>query len=328
MIRDISGWGKPHSASHATSSYLSLIAIAVFLLVSIDVPVAQQIRHLNPVIQRLIEGKVVIGVTTQDFSVNTANALVRSNVDFVRMEMEHQPFNIEAVRMFLLGMLDKTAILKKGNAQMDVAPIIRIPPYGRESSDWIVKQVLDQGMMGVIFPAIETKAQALAACRSMRYPQSRGSRYFEPAGLRGSGAGNAIWFWGVSGDQYKESADLWPLNPQGDLLCIPMIETVEGVKNANEILSVPGVGSMFIGALGDLPNSVGMPQGSPEVEAAVQTVLKACLAHKVACMYPAQTVQDVQKRAKEGWKIMSHGGGNALTAGVDAFVRDARSGLQ
>ena len=302
---------------------LGAIAIFMALLASVDVPLAQQPRHLNPVIQRLIDGQVVIGVVTGDFSVSTAKALVRTGVDFVRLDMEHQPFNVEAVRMFLLGMLDKAAILKKGNAQMDVAPFIRIPSYGRESSDWMVKQVLDVGMMGIIFPSIENKAQALAACRSMRYPQARGARYFEPAGLRGSGAGNAIWFWGVSGDQYKQSADLWPLNPQGDLLCMPMIETVEGVKNADEIMSVPGVGGIFVGAFGDLPNSMGMPADSPEVAAAVQTVLEACLSHNVACMYPARSVQDVERRAKEGWKMMS--GSAQLAPGIQTFVRGARN---
>ena len=42
--------------------------------------------------------------------------------------------------------------------------------------------------------------------------------------------------------QYQRRADLWPLNPNGDLLCVFLIETPEGVKNINEIASVPGVG--------------------------------------------------------------------------------------
>ncbi len=47
-----------------------------------------------------------------------------------------------------------------------------------------------------------------------------------------------------------------------------MIETAEGVKNANEIASVPGVGAIFVGAFGDLPNSMGLPESAPEVEGA------------------------------------------------------------
>ncbi len=30
-------------------------------------------------------------------------------------------------------------------------------------------------------------------------------------------------------------ADVWPLNPEGDLLAIPMIETAERLKNVDEI---------------------------------------------------------------------------------------------
>ena len=37
-------------------------------------------------------------------------------------------------------------------------------------------------------------------------------------------------------------ADVWPLNPNGDLAANIMIETREAVKNIDEIASVPGVG--------------------------------------------------------------------------------------
>jgi 2-keto-3-deoxy-L-rhamnonate aldolase RhmA len=39
-----------------------------------------------------------------------------------------------------------------------------------------------------------------------------------------------------------------PLNPDGDLLAIMMIESTEGVKNADAIAAVPGVGVIFLGA--------------------------------------------------------------------------------
>ena len=61
----------------------------------------------------------------------------------------------------------------------------------------------------------------------MRYPQRRGSPFMEPAGLRGSGPDNALWFWGVSGAEYAQRADLWPLNPAGDLIALMMIEQLQ-----------------------------------------------------------------------------------------------------
>ena len=63
--------------------------------------------------------------------------------------------------------------------------------------------------------------------------------------------------------------------PERRLFAMLMIETAEGVKNVDEILTVPGVGAIFIGA-SDLGVSLGV--GPPaaggvnrlETEAAVQ----------------------------------------------------------
>ena len=49
---------------------------------------------------------------------------------------------------------------------------------------------------------------------------------------------------------------------------------------------------------------MGVPASSPEVEAAFQRVLKACIAHKVACGITAGSATDVMRRVKEGWKII------------------------
>ena len=51
-----------------------------------------------------------------------------------------------------------------------------------------------------------------------------------------------------------------PLNPEGDLLAISMIETLEGVRHANEIAAVPGLGAIFIGAGGDLHKWLGVSE--------------------------------------------------------------------
>ncbi len=283
------------------------------------------VTHLNPVIEKLAQGKHVFGVSTTDLSIANAHALARADVDYVRVEMEHAPMDFGALHAFLIGMIDKAAILKKGNAQLNAAPFIRIAPYGRDQADWVVKQALDLGIMGIIFPTIETREQALSAVRNMRYPQLKGSRYMEPAGLRGVGPDNAAWFWGVDTDEYTRRADVWPLNPQGDLLSIIMIETVDGLKNIDEIVSVPGVGGVFAGILGDMPRSLGVEPNSPEVEAARRSILRACLAHNVPCWAPTNA-QEVQGRIKEGWKYLDLGrAGGGLTPAIDAALRAGRA---
>jgi 2-keto-3-deoxy-L-rhamnonate aldolase RhmA len=43
---------------------------------------------------------------------------------------------------------------------------------------------------------------------------------------------------------------------------------------------------------------------APEVEQAFQTILKACLAHNVACGITALNGRDIARRLAEGWKMI------------------------
>jgi 4-hydroxy-2-oxoheptanedioate aldolase len=261
-------------------------------------------KHLNPVIEKLAAGKPFFGVQTGDLSLENARALARADIDYVYLEMEHGPMDFEGLHRFTVGMIDKAAILNKGNPQPNVAIFARFAPYGREQAQWFVKQALDIGLMGVIFNGIDNREQALLAVRNMRYPQKRNSKYPEPAGLRGYAPGTAVWWWGISEAEYERRADLWPLNPDGDLLGIMMIETAEGLKNADAITSVPGVGAIFVGAGADLSQYLGVDRNSPELEKGFQTILKACQAHNVACGITATNARDIGKRLEDGWKMI------------------------
>jgi 4-hydroxy-2-oxoheptanedioate aldolase len=265
---------------------------------------AQEVKHLNPVIEKLAAGKPFIGFQTSDYSLENARTIARADIDYVYLDMEHGPMDFEGLHRFSVGMLDKAAILKKGNAQANVALFARFAPYGREQAQWVVKQALDTGLMGVIFNGIDNPEQALLAVRNMRYPQKKTSKYQDPPGLRGYAPGAAVWWWGVPTAEYERRADLWPLNPDGDLLAIMMIETSEGLKNADAIAAVPGVGAIFVGAGGDLHQWLGVETDSPELEQAFQTILKACLAHNVACGITALNGRDIARRLAEGWKMI------------------------
>jgi 4-hydroxy-2-oxoheptanedioate aldolase len=292
-----------------------MIVVSAFLatlVLPFENAVAQQASlHLNPAVEKLSRGEAIIGTQTDDMSLQNCHSLARLNFDYTYVDMEHGPLNLDGLAYCVAAMVDKAAILKKGNAQPNVALFARFPPYGRdlESNDWIVKQALDMGLMGVIFNGVENKEQMTRLIRFMRYPQQKTSKYQQPPGLRGYAPGNAIFAWGVSAAEYERHADVWPLNPEGDLLAIPMIETLEGLRNVDEIAAVPGVGAIFIGAGGDLHQYLGVPQDSPEVEQARQTILTACKAHNVACGITALTKADVDKRLKEGWRMIRTGRG-------------------
>jgi 4-hydroxy-2-oxoheptanedioate aldolase len=296
----------------AALSCLILVAYIVVLVAPARIVLAQQVPlHLNPAIEKLAHGQSIIGIQTDDMSLQNCHSLARVDFDYAYVDMEHGPLNLDGLAYCLAAMVDKAAVLKKGNAQPSVALFARFPAYGRdlESNDWIVKQALDIGLMGIIFNGVDNKEQMTRLIQYMRYPQQRTSRYQQPPGLRGYAPGNATFAWGISAGEYERRADLWPLNPEGDLLAIPMIETAEGLKNVNEIASVPGVGAIFIGAAGDLHQYLGVPQDSPEVEQARQTILAACKAHNVACGITALTKADVDRRLKEGWKMIRTGRG-------------------
>ena len=274
-------------------------------------PAQEPALHLNPAVEKLAHGQAIVGTQTDDVSLQNCHALARLNVDYSYVDMEHGPLNLDGLAFCIAAMVDKASILKKKNAQPNVALFARFPPYGRdlESNDWIVKQALDMGLMGIIFNGVDNKEQMTRLIQYMRYPQQKTSEYQKPPGLRGYSPGNATFAWGISAAEYERHADLWPLNPEGDLLAIPMIETAEGLKNVDEIAAVPGVGAIFIGAGADLSQYLGVPQTSPIVEQARQTILSACKAHNVPCGITALTRDEVDRRLREGWRMIRTVGG-------------------
>jgi 4-hydroxy-2-oxoheptanedioate aldolase len=273
--------------------------------------------RLNKMVALLAEGQVVFGSFATDRSPEGAAELVRNpNLDFLFYDMEHSPFDIVGMRIFLQFLLDPAAILKRGRPGTDHPVLVRIPANGREMNQWMIKNILDQGAWGIIAPHIETPEQALNVVRAMRYPQKPGVPDFEPEGQRGSGPGNAVRYWGVSGETYRQVADLWPLDPQGELVSLLLIENQLGVKNVREIAKVKGI-SVLGAAPGDL--SVSYAGDAAAVERAIQTILAAAKEANIPCAITAGP-KDVERRIKEGFRVIITSG-EALTIGRKAAGR-------
>jgi 4-hydroxy-2-oxoheptanedioate aldolase len=272
--------------------------------------------HLNPMIEKLAAGQAVFGPIISDFSMTNARTWARSDADYVWIDQEHNPLNMEAIANFIAFSNDRSYTVKRGDAQPKLAIVARFPPYPSDNAAWIAKQALDMGLMGIVYNTVNTKDEAIAAVRQMRYFPQRNDPNTQkgPIGMRGFGATGALWNWGISGAEYQRRADLWPLNPNGDLLSIFLIETPEGVKNIDEIASVPGVGVINAAAAGDLSNAMGIAgqaETSLEVEAHRQTILKACVAHHVVCGILASGKAQIDRRLKEGWKMLTTPSGTA-----------------
>jgi 4-hydroxy-2-oxoheptanedioate aldolase len=198
----------------------------------------------------------------------------------------------------------------EGAVRPRLTPIVRIAQSADEDFKSIVKQVLDDGAFGVILPDVKTKEEVMRLVAAMRYPQQPGSKYPKPEGVRGWGpTGATRMMGGISNLEHHYKADLWPLNPDGELLAIVMIETREAVKNIDEILKVPGLGGALIGPA-DLSLALGVGDPAPNttapaVEAATATVAKACVALKKLC--GSFEVSDVNARVAQGFRLIPRG---------------------
>jgi len=312
------------ASPHRPAWFSAAGATAVASLLAAGPAAQSPYLHLNPVVEKLAQSKHVFGVSTADLSLQNARSLARDpNIDYVYVDMEHNPMRFDQLEIFLAGLMDKAGMLRRGNAQAHPAVFARFAPYGFEDVQWVVKHALDIGLMGVLINNVETAQQAENVVRTMRFVPLRDSAIPHPRGVRGT-AGSGPWFWGVSAGEYRRRADLWPLNPEGDLLFWPMIETVEGVKNADAIARVPGVGGFYLGAAGDLTASLGLTDAAhPDVDAAMKQILSVCRARQLACGGTVTTA-DVAAKLRDGYTILNFGGANGgLSAANDAVRRAA-----
>jgi 4-hydroxy-2-oxoheptanedioate aldolase len=259
--------------------------------------------HLNGAIAALDAGKHVFA----SFSpANAADAMAMAGgpYDVVVFEMEHNPFDVTALRDSLQYLLDRKAVAARGDVSPVVTPFVRIPANGSEMTQWLAKQVLDAGVYGVIWPHVSTVDEARNAVAACRYPRPESSPLYDPPGLRGDGPFGAARYWGVGIDEYYKRADTWPLAPQGDVMCVVMCEEVKAIKNLPKMLAeVPGIGAILIGE-GDLSQDLGHPReyDYPGLESAISDVVTICKEAGVVCGIPHVTAGNVVQRIEQGFR--------------------------
>ncbi|MFZ9298315.1 MAG: HpcH/HpaI aldolase family protein [Hylemonella sp.] len=173
-----------------------------------------------------------------------------SGFDAIYVDMEHSPISH-----------DQTATLCVAALGQGVTPLVRVP--GHTPHD--ISRVLDGGAQGVIVPHVNNVAEAQAVVRAAKFP---------PAGHRSvMGANPAL---GYRSFPLKDNNQL--LNQ--DTLVIVMLETPEGIANADAIAAVAGVDMLLIGT-NDLCTEMGIPGQirHPEIVKAYEQVAQACMQH-------------------------------------------------
>jgi len=292
------------------------------VVLSVSAQGEEPVTRINRFIELTEKKEPAFGIFAWNLSPRSGANIADTALDFVIIDLEHGPFDMTRLEGYLLGMVNKQELVEKRSLQQRVVPIVRIPAPGREPAQWMIKQVLDSGAMGVIVPHIETPEEALAAVQACRYPQRVGVADFHPEGKRGAAYRWAARYWGVSREDYARKADLWPLDPEGELTLWVMAESVKALENIEEIVNVPGIGGVFIGP-GDLAFSMGVPPGDPAVEEASLKILKATQNAGLPCG-TLTGVSGVEKCVKQGFRIIAVGFDDGLSADVERAISTGR----
>jgi 4-hydroxy-2-oxoheptanedioate aldolase len=173
----------------------------------------------------------------------------RQPVDYVCVDTQHGVIDYQTSAAMI-----QAIELSGGN------PIVRVP----WNEPGVIGKSLDAGAHGVVVPMVNTREQAEAVVRSVRYAPD-GARSWGPVMASMRRADNRAW----AGEH---------------IAVIPMIETAEAISNLDEILSVPGIDAIYVGPA-DLSLSLGSSpfydDDDPVFADALVKVVTACQRHGV-----------------------------------------------
>lgn len=179
----------------------------------------------NPFQQRLRAGERLCGAWFMSGAPALAEAVGLTGCDYVVLDLEHST----------AGVQDGFGLLQ-ALAGGPAAAVVRMPDQDPAK----IKQMLDFGALTLMFPFVETAAEAAALARACRYP---------PAGFRGFARMTRAARWGHD-PTYPERANQ-------AVMAIAQLETPRAIANAAEIGAVEGVDALFVGP-GDLSAALGL----------------------------------------------------------------------
>ena len=182
----------------------------------------------------LAAGRPQIGLWSSLSSSYTVEALAGAGFDWLLLDTEHSPNDLESV----LGQL-------QAMAPYPTAAVVRIPV----NDTVLMKRYLDIGVQSFLVPMVNTAGEAAAAVAATRYP---------PAGVRGIASTTRANRFGRVPDYACRAA--------GEICVLVQVETHQALGNLEAIAAVEGVDGIFIGP-GDLHASLGYAgeQANPAV---------------------------------------------------------------
>jgi 4-hydroxy-2-oxoheptanedioate aldolase len=265
--------------------------------------------RLNRVVDLLSQGKPAFGAWSNNGNLDDLAFITDAGYDYVFIDNEHTGLDFPSLRLSLQALLSRKRILDTKSLQAHPTPFVRVTPNSREQNQWVLKHTLDLGTYGIVMPTMDSVEAAEAAVKACRYPQRKGAKDLEPKGERGWHPHDvAVRYWGITVEEYTDKADLWPLDPDGEVILVGIIETVKGCKALPDILKqVKGIGVIMAGA-GDLSVDMGLggaASGKPEVQEMVMQTLATCKKFGVPCATGARSPKEVEQRLEQGFMMLT-----------------------
>ena len=220
--------------------------------------------------------------------------------DFVFVDGQHALYSVET-----------TGHIAQAALGCGVVPMARV----RSCDDPDTQVLLDNGIMGIVFPDINTADEAKRAVSRAKFP---------PIGKRSvSGSYTMFDFRTVS-----TSDAVTALNEATLVVC--MVETAEGLENVDAIAAVEGVDVVHVGS-NDLMTSLGKPgqYGTPTPIAALDKVFAAAKKHgKIAGIGGDRNLERQMEFIRKGARFLTTNSDIAfMTAEASRVTGELRKAL-
>lgn len=229
--------------------------------------------------------------------------------DYIVFNMEHRPLDFALLREFMRGLVDAgpTRSGHRTPAVIVVLPLLGLDEETVVAGGWMVEQALAQGVHGVHLARARDSEAVKRFVQAARYPIHKQQIDVLGEGLRGWGSHIfAAWVWGLEREEYLKKADVWPLNPDGEVMLGVKIEDQQALANVATTLAVPGLAFAEHGPR-DMSLSYGYLEGRAdppmpaEVDAAGGRVLAASRSNG---LFFLDNVLPDNVNAKLDWGVM------------------------
>ena len=273
--------------------------------------------RINKAIELLERDQPIYYTQVDSGGYEEGKALAQTWADYITYNMEHSPFDMNALRAFMQGLVDggPTRSGHRTPAVVAVLPFGGIDEQVMWANYWMVEQVLGAGVHGVLLAHARSPEVVRVLVQAARYPHAPEAKGVGE-GLRGNGGqGFAARIWGLTNAEYQRGADAWPLNPEGELLIGLKIEDRHALQNAEASVGVPGVGFAEWGP-GDMSLSFDVNRAdAPQVLADARARVLAATKQAGIPFLNRVRADDIEQMIDEGVRIGSNPGAEVADRG-------------